>query len=455
MTEAPGAGGAAGMHGRSEGSEAAAAQGTGPRPRLDAASAAIRTALREALRELGRGPGPHGGRSAAEERRGAVRARTAEGSPAPLLLGVSGGADSLALASAAAFLHRRGEAAFLACTVDHGLQEGSAAVARATVGILEEMGLPAVSVRIDEGDADRGAAADPVAEGPAVGGSAAGGTEVGGTADRRGPGTGGVEAAGTAADGGELHGGTGGVEARARRGRYAALARIARAHGCLRADGLPLVLTAHTEDDQAETVLLGLMRGSGPRSLAGMAAAADLATSAGAVRILRPLLGITRAQTRASCAAQRLPFWDDPMNEDPGFARVRARQLLRRFEDELGQGLRPNLARTARLLRDDADCLDAQAAEAYERLREPGAPGLPVPALAELPAAVRSRVLRLWLLDAGASAQELTAEHVRRVDALVGASGGPRRRISVPGALAAVVRGGRLVVEAAAVPPRG
>ncbi|UXA17633.1 tRNA lysidine(34) synthetase TilS [Mycobacterium sp. SMC-4] len=209
----------------------------------------------------------------------------------------------------------------------------------------------------------------------------------------------------------------GGPEAAARTARYDALDR-ARA-------GRP-VLLAHTLDDQAETVLLGLGRGSGARSIAGM-------------RPLdppwcRPLLGVRRALTRTACTEAGLTPWDDPHNSDPRYTRVRLRtEVLPLLEDVLAGGVAEALARTATALREDNDALDAIAGTALADLgRHPD-----VAALAALPGAVRRRVLRGWLLSYGASG--LTDKHIRAVEELItgwrgqGAvavpGGGPRQRL--------------------------
>lgn len=174
-----------------------------------------------------------------------------------------------------------------------------------------------------------------------------------------------------------------GLEAAARDARLAALAGIGRP-----------VLLGHTLDDQAEGVLLGLLRGSGARSLAGMAPARG--------PFLRPLLGLRRADTQAACRDWGLQWWSDPMNEDPQFARVRARRVLAALGSELGRDLAPALARTARLARADADLLDELA------LAQMPAPGEPVAVdqLTQLPEALRWRVLRRWLADGGISADQ-------------------------------------------------
>ena len=193
-------------------------------------------------------------------------------------------------------------------------------------------------------------------------------------------------------------GAAGGPEAAARTARYAAL-DAARA-------GMP-VLLAHTLDDQAETVLLGLGRGSGARSIAGMRVADP--------PWYRPLLGLRRSQTHAACAELGIAAWDDPHNHDRRFTRVRLRrEVLPLLEDVLGGGVAEALARTATALRSDGDLLDALADQA---LAAAGGPGLPVAALAPLPEPIRLRVIRGWLRAGGAV--RLTAKQIVAVDALV------------------------------------
>lgn len=256
-------------------------------------------------------------------------------------VGLSGGADSLALTAVAAALKPT-----TALIVDHGLQTGSAEVAATAAAQARQLGCVAAQVI-----------------------SVAVGTE-------------------------------GGPEAAARTARYAALDA---ARG-----GAP-VLLAHTLDDQAETVLLGLGRGSGPRSIAGM-------------RLWdppwgRPLLEVRRADTEAVCAELGLTPWRDPHNTDPRYTRVRLRtEVLPLLEDVLAGGVAPALARTAAALREDNDALDALAAGHLEALRTDD--GLTVAGLEDLPAALRRRVIRGWLLSVGATM--LTDVQLRAVDALVG-----------------------------------
>lgn len=216
-------------------------------------------------------------------------------------------------------------------------------------------------------------------------------------------------------------GAAGGPEAAAREARYAALADAAAEH---QADA---VLLGHTAEDQAETVLLNLARGSGARSLAGMPPRRGI--------YRRPLLDLPRAVVRE--AARGLPVWEDPHNSDPTYARSRLRAALSTLEGTLGAGLTVGLVRSARLLRADADALDEIAADRYDSVRR--GDGLDAAALNALPAAVRTRIIRSFLLAAGAPAGSLAAVHVEAVDALITAWHGQ-------GAVA--VTGGLLVVRA-------
>lgn len=273
-----------------------------------------------------------------------------------VLLACSGGPDSLALTAAAAFVAPREGYPVGAVIVDHALQPGSAEVAQEAAdrcrALLPE-GSPVEVVRVA------------------------------------------VQATG------------GGPEARAREARYAALAETAQ-----RLDARA-VLLGHTRDDQAEQVLLGLARGSGARSLAGMPVRRPLRDG---VLLGRPLLDLTRDQTVAACAELGLVPYRDPHNADRRFARVRAREALALLEGDLGPGVAGSLARTADLLRDDADALDALADTAYLDL---GGQPWDVPSLLDLPRAVRTRLWRRLALEQGSPGTDLTGEHLRAVDALV------------------------------------
>ena len=316
--------------------------------------------------------------------RGAVRPALTT-SDQPVLVACSGGADSLALAAALAFEAPRAGVPAGAVTIDHGLQPGSAERAEQTADLLRNLGLdPVRLVRVDVG-------------------------------------------------------GEGGPEAAARTARYAALAAAAAADGARIALG-------HTLDDQAETVLLGLGRGSGPRSVAGMVEH----RVAGGAAWWRPLLGIRRETTRAACAAQEIPVWDDPWNVDPAFTRVRLRtEVLPLLDEVLGGGVAPALARTAALLREDLDALDGLARAELTRLEAGGGTGhdrdLPAADLAVLPAALRRRVLREWLRAGGVP--DLQAVHLGAVDALLTRWRG-QGRVDLPGGAGVVRASGRLVLAA-------
>jgi tRNA(Ile)-lysidine synthase len=220
-------------------------------------------------------------------------------------------------------------------------------------------------------------------------------------------------------------GAAGGPEGAARTVRYDALAAAADRRGAV------AVLLGHTLDDQAETVLLGLARGSGARSLAGMARRSG--------RYLRPFLGITRETTQKACAAQGLQPWDDPHNSDPSYTRVRVRTAaIPALTDALGPGVPEALARTAELLRADADALDAWAATARRAVTTDDG-RIDLLSLAGEPAAIRTRVLRAALVDAGVPAGALTAAHVLSVDALVTSWKG-QGGVALPGAFVAARR---------------
>jgi tRNA(Ile)-lysidine synthase len=305
-------------------------------------------------------------------RRG-VRAALADTTPGDaVLVACSGGSDSLALLSATVFEGHKLGLRVIGATVDHGLQEQSAAVAASVVAQMAAMG------------ADETVSARVRVEGDGLG-----------------------------------------PEAAARQARYAVLDQIAERYAA------GLVLLGHTRDDQAETVLLGLARGSGGRSLAGM--------RRGYGRYRRPLLDVARDDTATACQVEGLTWWSDPHNDDPGYARVRVRRrVLPVLEAELGPGVAATLARTADQVRADMDLLDDLAEAAYAELD-----GLPVAELAARPGPIRTRVLRLAALAAGAPASELTYEHVLALDGLVTAWRG-QRWIDLPGHLRAVRRDGRI-----------
>ncbi len=321
--------------------------------------------------------------------------RSRTGAADVVLVACSGGADSLALAAATAFEAPRSGVRAGLVTVDHGLQPGSAAQAARAAACGRELGLdPVLTVDVEVG-------------------------------------------------------GEGGPEAAARTARYAALDALAVRLG---AD----VLLGHTLDDQAETVLLGLGRGSGPRSIVGMAVVDR--------PYVRPLLRVRRATTEAACAALGLTPWDDPHNVDPRYQRVRLRsEVVPLLDDVLQGGVAPALARTAELLRDDLEALDAWAADVLAGSASPSVPPAPVagdqlrvPAaerprsavdhlelslVAGLPRAVRTRVLRAWAARTGA--EPLSAERTAALDALVTAWHG-QGPVGLPGGIDVTRASGRL-----------
>lgn len=323
---------------------------------LDLARAAVRAGVRQVLDD--------------PQRASDLRPGTA------VVVACSGGADSLALLAATVFEARARELRVVAATVDHGLQDGSAAQAERVVAQAAALGADeTVTARVT------------------------------------------VHAAGQ------------GVEAAARDARYDVLAQVAQHWSA------PLVLLGHTRDDQAETVLLGLTRGSGARSLAGMRRAFDV--------FARPLLDVTRAQTEAACQADGLEFWEDPHNADPAFTRARVRhRVLPVLEAELGPGVAATLARTADQLTEDAQALDGYADLAYRAAvtgdgdaadNGAGAIVVRLAALEPLPTAVRTRVLRRAALAAGCPAPELFRVHVQALDRLAALPDRAAKQVQLPG----------------------
>ncbi len=261
---------------------------------------------------------------------------------------VSGGADSLALAYALSLEAPKLAIQLHAVTVDHQLQSASGAQASRVVVQMKSLGIETtvakVSVEITEG-----------------------------------------------------------LEASARKARYAALDSVGDTLNAV------AIFLGHTRDDQAESVLLGLARGSGTRSLSGMALHQG--------KYIRPLLSITREQTEKLCNEVSLDAWQDPHNKDAEFARVRVRTVaIPTLEKTIGPGISEALARSAELLRHDADALDAWAEREIEHL---DLADLECEHLAHLPRAIRSRIIRMAIYAAGAPSGSISAEHVASVEALI------------------------------------
>lgn len=324
-----------------------------------------------------------GPQPAVAEVRSSVRRCLGEFAPGDLVLAAcSGGADSLALAAALAHEAPRAGLRAGGVTVDHGLQPGSADRALEVTRILAGLGLCPVTcmtVSVDTGA------------------------------------------------------GRGGPEAAARDARYQALDEA------VRRTGAKAVFLAHSRDDQAENVLLGLARGSGARSLAGMP------PRRGPYR--RPLLPVGRATLRAACTALGLQPWDDPHNADPAYARARVRhQALPALEAALGPGVAEALARSASQIRADAEVLDDLAATEAELARD-GDGAWQAGRLACLPAAIRTRVLRLAAIAGGCPAGALTARHIEALDGLLTSWHG-QRWTDLPGGIRGTRHCGKLLFTA-------
>jgi len=289
------------------------------------------------------------------------------------LVAVSGGADSLALACALIKEAPDLAISLIAVTVDHQLQSGSGEQAKKVQAELKAMGYQEViieKVNVQEKS---------------------------------------------------------GLEADARTARYGALDKVAHAYGATQ------IFLGHTRDDQAETVLLGLARGSGTRSLSGMAVING--------KYARPFLQLTREQTVQACQEENLNPWNDPHNENEKFSRVRVRNMvLPVMEAEIGPGIAAALARSAAILRDDADALDEMAQAVISRV---DLKDLDCAALAELPRAIRSRVLRAAIYGAGAPGGTVSADHLTSVEALVTSWRG-QGEVSLPGGVKVARISGRL-----------
>jgi tRNA(Ile)-lysidine synthase len=290
-----------------------------------------------------------------------------------IIVACSGGADSLALSYAVAREGKKLALGVIGVTVDHQLQKGSRSQAEKVVAQLHALGIANAEIRTVDVDI------------------------------------------------------TDGVEASARRARYEALEAARIQHGAA------VVLLGHTRDDQAESVLLGLARGSGTRSLSGMAVRNG--------KYLRPLLGITRHETETACYEADLDAWQDPHNSDPQYLRVRLRrQALPVLEESIGPGIGAALARSAQLLRDDADALDGWAEKEFVDF---DGNSMEVASLVKLPRAVRTRLLRRAIYAVGAPQGSISADHVGVVEALVTEWHG-QGEVSLPGGVKVSRKSGRL-----------
>lgn len=327
----------------------------------------------------------------------------------PLIVAVSGGSDSMALAHIARFVANKDGYRIVCVTVDHGVREGSANEAALVARWLRDEGIEdvrTIRVQIDK---------------------------------------------------------DGGPEAGARNARYSTLESVAIETG-------GVVLLGHTQDDQAETLLLGLSRGSGPRSLAGMAPLAQLPTSTRDTLALRPLLHIRRRDLRAALRSENVAWVDDPTNEPDGEWRAKDGKPLTRnairhtalpaLREAVGDGVTRALADTADLLRRDNDALDMIAGQELERMKNEGSyvettdtekvarVGETVivvqrESLLRLHPALSTRILRLCALKCGARAGELSRTHIDSMEKITRGQHG-HRYADIPGAQCE--RRGKLIV---------
>lgn len=289
-----------------------------------------------------------------------------------VLVAVSGGADSLALAHALSIEAKKFIITVIGVTVDHQLQDNSSVQAEKVKEQLRSMDLDCIIKKVNVENEN-------------------------------------------------------GLEASARKARYEALLETVKEKNAV------AVFLGHTRDDQAETVLLGLARGSGTRSLSGMAHHNGL--------YVRPLLEITREQNEQYCDEMKLQYWNDPHNENPEFSRVRVRnEALPVLEKSIGPGIAEALARSSHLLRDDADALDhwANREEIHLDLSN-----LDCAHLETLPRAIRTRVIRSAIYAAGAPAGMVSWEHVSAVEALITAWSG-QGALNLPGGVKVERISGRL-----------
>ena len=292
-------------------------------------------------------------------------------------IGVSGGADSLALAAASKLESSNFSIDLVAVIVDHGLQANSGEIAEFAKQQLIKLGLKDVFV---------------------------------GRAN--------VQI-------------TDGLEASARRARYKVFQQAIETYNP------NAFLLGHTKNDQAEGVLLGLARGSGTKSLSGMQEVSGI--------FIRPLLGIDREVTEAACREAGIEFWVDPHNSNQDFTRVRVREnILPLLEREIGPGISDALARSAKILREDATALDEWAERVFRQFPKMDSQlEIEISTLAGLPIAVRSRVLRLAIYAAGAPAGSISAAHLEPIEAFVSDWRG-QGHTSLPGGVKVCRISGRL-----------
>ena len=297
------------------------------RPRLTPAIADVRRAVREALEKLNLSSGD------------------------TILVAVSGGADSIGLASATLFEGSKLQLKVAAAIIDHGLQDGSGSVAEKAKELCEALGLIPVSVSkvqvTQSGD---------------------------------------------------------GMEAAARSARYLELEMV-------RAQlGAKAIFLGHNLGDQAETVLLGLIRGSGLSAISGMR---QIDSDR---KLIRPLLGLTRDQIRQSVLDQGLEIWDDPQNLDEDFTRVKVRRILSQLESELAPGISEALVKTALIAQETEDFLVQEADRLLAEARI-DSQSFKIAVLEKSQIGLRRKTLHLIALTQGA--KNLSRSQVLEIDALL------------------------------------
>ena len=290
-----------------------------------------------------------------------------------ILVGCSGGADSLALTYALLQESQSKNLRLIPVVIDHDLQAGSAEIAANVVTQLSSWGIKEIFT---------------------------------------------AKAHVVMSDG---------LEASARRARYQIF------YQALETYSAKYFFLAHTQNDQAETVLLGLARGSGSKSLSGMNNVSG--------EFIRSLLGISREKTEELCKEVGINYWIDPHNSDLQFTRVRVRKnILPSMERDLGPGIKEALSRSAQILREDNEALDQWAGQEFAAHKSGE---FEVDYLAALPKAVRSRLLRLAIYAQGAPSGTLSAEHLAPVEALVTDWKG-QGEVSLPGGVKVSRISGRL-----------
>ncbi len=315
---------------------------------------------------------------AVAEVRHAVRVGLAEFKPADLVLvACSGGSDSLALAKAASLECAASHVSIGAIVIDHGWNSKSTEICAKTAQKLVSFDLaPVVVEKLPDHEHN---------------------------------------------------------ETTARDLRYQAFGHVAQKLG---AAG---ILLAHNKNDQAETVLLRLARGSGSTSLAGMPPKRDA--------YHRPLLEVDRSTIEAACRQWGLDPWQDPANSDEKHLRVKVRKrVLPALVDALGPTVVESLARSASLLRDDAELLDSQAMQVFDAFFDATDRILDADKLAQEPAALTRRVLLLWISELGVERSLVNSTHTFQLESLLHDKS-ESRQVSLPGNFVAYRQGQALHCE--------